>query len=109
MQGNCEDRREGSFVKNEGKVVSEKLPRNLENMKEKKISDLFGFLRWLDGLDGILIFYKKRKRKNVQFFVFESNLFTQVLKALCKNPLVLSIINPFSKWEVQAPLIFLGE
>lgn len=45
MQGNCEDRREGSFVKNEGKIVSEKLPRNLENMKEKKISDLFGFVK----------------------------------------------------------------
>lgn len=57
------------------KIVSEKLPRSiLKNMKGRKISDLFGFIKWLDELGRVLIFYNKKEKRTAQCFVFESNL-----------------------------------
>lgn len=47
-------------------MVSEKLPGNLlENIKGKKISNLFGFVKWLDGVNGVLIFYNKKRKKKM--------------------------------------------
>ena len=75
-------------------------------MKGKKISDLVGFIKWFDGLNEVLIFYnKKRKEKNVQWFVTQNSLI-QILKALDKNHLVSSVRNPLSKIRNESAVDF---
>lgn len=80
------------------KVVSEKLPRSvLENMKGRKVSDLFGFIKWLDGLGRVLIFYNKKEKKMLSALCLRAIFFCELSKYFAENHSVSRIKKSFSK------------